>query len=90
MNYCGMITVSDKTADAGCRHLGIFLGEIHRHLAGEGKVCLAGGGEDLLLADLKDSADGLEDVVGRQGAALDGDRPTDDPSGGLEVHLSRV
>ena len=58
-----MVAVADELTNAGCRHLGVFLRKIHRHLAHKDILALATATEHVLLGDIEMTAHLVENVV---------------------------
>lgn len=58
-----VVTVTDELADTTCRHLRVFLSQIHRHLTSLHILTLATLTEDVTLLNSKMPTNLLEDII---------------------------
>lgn len=90
MNDGAVVAASNELSDAACRHLGIFLCEIHRHLTDNDIVTLARTAENILLLNTIVMANLLHDIINSERFVVYLDSTLDDTLGQTQVDIGVV
>ena len=90
MNDSRMVAVANELTNARGGHLGVFLGEIHRHLAHKDIIALATATEDVLLGDIIMVAHLLKDIIHGEGMIVNLHRTLDDTLGKTHINIAVI
>ena len=85
-----MVAIADELSDARGGHLGVFLCEIHRHLAHEHILALATATEHVLLRHVEVIAHLLENIVDGERMIVHLHRTLDNPFGKVHIHITVI